>query len=207
MNADDEKRLGKRESNRRDRIARIQSAAIAEFSAKGYEETTMDDIAAAADVSRRNLFHYFPTKEDLALHWFSQYHQLLIGCVSERPPEEDIGTAVIAAVIKTLGMAKPNSASLLKLVFDTPALSRGFYARHAAIESALSDALLARKQRGRFDCDLIAMAVVGMLRLNGQRWISEEAPSSALASFLSAVRRFKRLVGAMEVGRASSYET
>jgi AcrR family transcriptional regulator len=37
------------------------------FVAQGYDETTIDDIAAAAGLSRRTLFRYFASKEDLVL--------------------------------------------------------------------------------------------------------------------------------------------
>jgi AcrR family transcriptional regulator len=45
----------------------IALVALRHFDAHGYEETTMDDIAAAAGVSRRTLFRYFPSKP--ALVW------------------------------------------------------------------------------------------------------------------------------------------
>ena len=38
------------------------------FAAKGYDATTVDEVAGAADVSRRTLFRYFPSKESLVFH-------------------------------------------------------------------------------------------------------------------------------------------
>src|SRR6266511_4300118 len=42
----------------------LTSAAVELFLAKGYEETTVDEIAEAAGVARRTFFRYFRTKED-----------------------------------------------------------------------------------------------------------------------------------------------
>jgi AcrR family transcriptional regulator len=43
----------------------IQDEAVRLFLEQGYERTTIDQIAAAAEVSERTLFRYFPTKADI----------------------------------------------------------------------------------------------------------------------------------------------
>jgi AcrR family transcriptional regulator len=45
----------------------VQAEALRLFVAKGYEQTTVDDIAHAAAMSPRTFFRYFPTKEDVVL--------------------------------------------------------------------------------------------------------------------------------------------
>ncbi len=50
---------GLRERKRTETHARIQAEAIRLFLERGFETTTLDDIAEAAGVSRRSLFHYF----------------------------------------------------------------------------------------------------------------------------------------------------
>ena len=51
----------------------ISGAAIALFLQRGYDAVSIAEIAAAADVSRRTLFAYFPTKDDLVLHRFADH--------------------------------------------------------------------------------------------------------------------------------------
>jgi AcrR family transcriptional regulator len=56
---------GLRERKRRETLDRIGKAGLALFAAKGYEATTLDDIAAAAGISRRTFFYYFKSKDDI----------------------------------------------------------------------------------------------------------------------------------------------
>ena len=46
----------------------IAAAAMALFSARGFDDVTVADVARAADVSEKTVFNYFPTKEDLVVH-------------------------------------------------------------------------------------------------------------------------------------------
>lgn len=56
---------GKRQRTR-DRIAQ---AGVALFQAQGFEATTMEQVAAAADVVRGTLYNHFPVKEAIVVHW------------------------------------------------------------------------------------------------------------------------------------------
>ena len=54
----------------------LARTAIELFAAKGYDDTTLEEVAAAAGVSRRTLFNYFRNKEDLALSGLSEQGEL-----------------------------------------------------------------------------------------------------------------------------------
>jgi hypothetical protein len=60
---------GLRERKRRQTRDRLTKVAMELFLARGFEATTLDDIAAAAEISRRSFFHYFASKEDVVLAW------------------------------------------------------------------------------------------------------------------------------------------
>ncbi|MCD2193193.1 TetR family transcriptional regulator [Actinomycetospora endophytica] len=59
--------MGLRERKKERTRAELQRHALRLFRDHGYAETTVDDIAAAAEVSRSTFFRYFPTKEDVVL--------------------------------------------------------------------------------------------------------------------------------------------
>ncbi|WP_423463902.1 TetR/AcrR family transcriptional regulator [Promicromonospora sp. MS192] len=56
-----------RERTRRAVHAEITDTALRLFVEQGYEATTVDQIAAAAGISRRSFFHYFGSKEDVVM--------------------------------------------------------------------------------------------------------------------------------------------
>ncbi len=59
--------LGLRERKKVKTLNAIQAHALRLFREQGYEDTTMEQIAQAAEVSLSTIFRYFPTKEDLVL--------------------------------------------------------------------------------------------------------------------------------------------
>lgn len=56
-----------RERKRRETKKRITDAGMELFIRHGFDATTLDDIAAEADISRRNFFHYFKSKDEILL--------------------------------------------------------------------------------------------------------------------------------------------
>jgi AcrR family transcriptional regulator len=55
----------KRELRKRELRSRIIDAAMGLFTEKGFADTTIDEICTSADVARRTLYAYFPTKNDI----------------------------------------------------------------------------------------------------------------------------------------------
>jgi AcrR family transcriptional regulator len=64
----------------------IQEHALRLFAEKGYDATTVDEIAAAAGVSHMTFFRYFPRKEEVVE--YDEYDPLLEELIAARPPDE-----------------------------------------------------------------------------------------------------------------------
>ena len=66
--------------------AELERVAFALFEAKGFDETTVDDIAAAAGIGRRTFFRYYPSKNDVVWGDFDGELARLRGWLAATPP-------------------------------------------------------------------------------------------------------------------------
>jgi AcrR family transcriptional regulator len=164
---------GRRARKRRETRDRITDAAMALFLARGFDAATVDDIAAAADVSKRSFFDYFPTKEDVIFAWQDEFGGALAAAVAARPADEPLTKVVEEALTSVIvAAADPRALAIGKLVRDTPALRARDHLKYAKLEQQLGDALSART-KGDADtlrARLIAMITVGAMRVAGEAW-------------------------------------
>ncbi|GAA4149742.1 TetR family transcriptional regulator [Actinomadura keratinilytica] len=145
-------RAGLRERKKqRTRMALID-AALDLFLAQGYEQTTIDEIAAAVQVSQRTFFRYFAAKEDVLFGYMSEFDHLLLAELAARPARERPFTALFEALrglLRAIAEGDPADAGrfrrVLRVVEGTPALAAGQMARFAATEETLA-AAIARRQ-------------------------------------------------------------
>lgn len=77
---------GRRERKKLETRERILDCAVTLFAARGYDVTTLDDIAECADVARATVFNHFARKEDLVLGWFDRRRVELANVLAEREP-------------------------------------------------------------------------------------------------------------------------
>ena len=87
---------GLRELKKARTRAEIQRKALLLFQRQGYAATTIEQIAAAAEVSQSTFFRYFPSKEDVVL--YDDYDPVLMAALVRQPAE----LSPIAAIRRTL---------------------------------------------------------------------------------------------------------
>jgi AcrR family transcriptional regulator len=85
--------IGLRERGKARRRAAIIRAAYELFAERGYDATTIADIAEAAEVSPRTVAMYFPSKQDIALSRFSDGVASLTDAIRDRRPGEKVHDA------------------------------------------------------------------------------------------------------------------
>jgi AcrR family transcriptional regulator len=83
----------------RETIARV---AVELFEQRGYEATTLADIADAADISTRTIFAYFPSKEDILFCDFPELKAAFAHALAERPGDKDALETVRDFVLSSL---------------------------------------------------------------------------------------------------------
>jgi AcrR family transcriptional regulator len=83
-----------REDKKRETKQRISDVATQLFYARGFEAVTVEEIAAAAHVSKMTVFNYFARKEDLMLDREAEVQLLLRGALDAKPPTQSPVDAV-----------------------------------------------------------------------------------------------------------------
>lgn len=115
MTDQQERPAGLRERTRRAVQAEIVAAAMRLFLERGFEATSMDQIATEVGMSRRSLFRYFGTKEDIVLGDHAAHGQVLRAALEERPADEPPWQALRAALVALLRSLPYDSEDFLKI--------------------------------------------------------------------------------------------
>jgi AcrR family transcriptional regulator len=121
----------------RDAIAR---AALRLFAERGYDETTLAEIAEAADVAPRTIFAHFENKEDIL---FSDEGGVLDE-LKRRLDDRPAGTTTVDALREFVAcMKSPDEDDRLrkKVIMASPALQMKMRAHHAQIQPMLAESI------------------------------------------------------------------
>jgi AcrR family transcriptional regulator len=185
---------GLRQRKRQQTRERLTRVAMALFLERGFEATTLDDIATAADISRRSFFHYFASKEDVVFAWQEESTAALIEAVAARPANESMLTAAENAISAMVGQLEPGEAvAMAQLKRDNPALQARDQVKYEKLERALADALGKRagQRTGKLEARLVAMIATGAMRVGGEFWATEgarEKPEALAKRTFAAIR-------------------
>ena len=133
-------KLGLRERKKQQTRERIARVALELFAERGYDETTLAEIAEAADVSPRTIFAYYESKEDILFCEEGVFLDRLREMLEERPP----GTTTIDAVREFFASIEPpdEQARLRKKVVNAnPTLHIRMGSQHARLEPMLVESI------------------------------------------------------------------
>jgi AcrR family transcriptional regulator len=142
-----EEATGLRERKRQRTREAIIDAALRLFDERGFEQTTIADIAAEADIAPRTFFGYFPSKEDVVFHDFDDVFAGLRNRLHDREEGEtsiDALRAWIAGVVEAHRFEDERARCRRRVIDGTPALQahdRGVLGRFEGVlgEAVASD--------------------------------------------------------------------
>ncbi|MDN4614801.1 TetR family transcriptional regulator [Leifsonia sp. F6_8S_P_1B] len=127
----------------------VALVALRHFDAHGYDETTMDDIAAAAGVSRRTLFRYFPSKPALVWGGMEPVVERMRAVFDAAGETEPVRDVLARAFTESLDLGPDRLEATrrrLRLMAAHPALV-GFGITSLAVDRDLLCTFLARRLR------------------------------------------------------------
>lgn len=174
-------REGLRERKRRETHLRIQNAARALFVARGYARTTLEDIADAANLSRRTLFHYFKSKDDILMSMAGGMGEALVQGLDAQPPGKS-PLATMMEAMKDIAEAQPHEELLIfdKVMRSSEAVLARKRANYILSEEVLFEAMQRRwpEPAMREELRLAANMVVSVVRLSLEQFNREEGKRS-----------------------------
>jgi len=169
-----ENQEGLRARKRRATSQRLAETGLKLFLQQGYEATTLDQIAEAAGVSRRTVFHYFDQKEDILLAWKAGFADAMrTAILAQRPDKPPVTLALDAFLQLASQFEADDHIRIERLLASTERLDASKHAKYAEQEQAVFEALTElspapdRRERLR----LVAMVAVGALRVAFERWL------------------------------------
>lgn len=137
--------LGLRERKKAQTRRAIQEQALRLFLAKGYEATSVEEIATAAGVSHMTFFRYFPTKEDVVLA--DDYDPLIGELIAARPRDEPavvkIRHALLDGLTRVYAADRDALLTRTRLILRTPALRARLWDQSISAERLIVSALAA----------------------------------------------------------------
>lgn len=145
--AGDRPRPGLRERRKALTAAELEAAAYRLFGERGFDNVTVDDIAAEADVSRRTFFRYFASKEDVLLADHFVQLARLREAMAARPGDEPIVTALRNALLSLTSDFEERKDKVIiraRLMRDTPSLQARSLVHQKLWEDAMQEMVAER---------------------------------------------------------------
>jgi AcrR family transcriptional regulator len=180
---------------RAEREQQMLSVAHVLFAERGYGAVTMDDVAAAAGITKPLLYNYFGNKERLYLACMRPAGDALVGTVVRAVAETTNATDALDAGLRSFFAFLAEDRAAWRVLFDETLPRGGEVARHVAeyrerITQLVADALLAqlpRARRAKASTEVRAMsvAVMGAAEALGRWWLrTDETSADAAAEML-----------------------
>ncbi len=160
---------GLRERKRRETLQRITEVGIRLFVERGYEATTLDDIAEAAGISRRTFFYYFKSKDEILLQLQSGMGEMIVTALNDQPASQKPLAAVRDAVIASVALIPADDMIAIdRLMRSNEMVQARKQASYVQHERTIFEALREKwpEPERETALRLVAMAAIGAIRLS-----------------------------------------
>ncbi|MFJ8789898.1 TetR/AcrR family transcriptional regulator [Streptomyces sp. NPDC102462] len=182
--------MGRWEPNARGRLA---EAALALYSERGYEQTTVAEIAGRAGLTERTFFRHYADKREVLFDGSGALQELFVDAVAGATPSAapiDAVAAGLEAASALFHDRRDHARRRQAVVMANPELMERELIKLASLSAALADAL---RRRGIAEpaASLTAEAGVAVFKVGFERWTAaaeERALSQVLRESLAAFR-------------------
>jgi AcrR family transcriptional regulator len=184
----------------------IWVAAMEMFCSAGYDETTIDQIAAKANVSRRTFFRYFSSKDDVMAATMKGYGAALVRTLKEQPAScnpFDAAKAVAKRVAR-LAADSPYAEQMMRIGEKSADARSAQILALPVIEDELGSAFASRLGEGPDACRtacLLASVTLSVTKMSIAQWLKK--PQESIESVVDgAFASLKQIFGKSEKSKA-----
>lgn len=135
------------------RAVQQEIAEVAErlFLERGYESTTVQDVAEAVGISQRTFFRYFATKDEVLFLHFDRTAHTVLEAIDERPLDERPWETLRVVIREAIAQSSPQAegewaAKVQRIAEGAPVLTGILLNRFSRLEQEVTERLLARAQ-------------------------------------------------------------
>jgi AcrR family transcriptional regulator len=162
-----------------DARGRLIQAATELYTERGFEQTTVAEIAERASLTERTFFRHFADKREVLFFGAASLQALLVQAVTEAPEDATPIDAVEAAIEVAGGVLQENrdfAVARHAIIAANPDLQERELIKLSTLASAMAEAL---RQRGVKDqaASLAGEAGVAVFKIAFERWVKESSPS------------------------------
>ena len=173
--------------------ADIEAAAFALFARNGFEETTVEDIAAGAGIGRRTFFRYFASKNDVVWGEFDTGLEHLREALESADPDQPWMDELRAAVVDFNALTPeqvPVHRARMELILHVPALQAHATLMYARWREVVTQFVAARTgtKPGELLPRLVGHATLAAAVAAYEQWLAE--PGTRLDALLDASMRW-----------------
>lgn len=178
---------GRREQKKRETMQRIGQTGLKLFLEKGFEQTTLDEIAAEAGIARRTFFHYFNSKEEVLLAYMDGggFAKALRAALLAQSTDQSPLSSVKGGLLQMLDVQETQVATEVdRLLHSTEALRARLQTGIIETERVVFETLGEMwPDADRVSLRMAAMAGIGAMRIAKEAWRREER-KAPLATYL-----------------------
>lgn len=159
----------------------LMNVALRLFEARGFDDTTVEEIAAAADVAPRTFFRYFSTKVDVLFADHPEEIALIRNALAARSPDDTVIDALRGAMLEGIGKAVADPTRFLtrsRLVASVPAAEAHSRYLDARFEDVIAEAVaadLGTDPTGDLQARVIARVAWGTACAARDVWVASDA--------------------------------
>jgi AcrR family transcriptional regulator len=158
-------------------LGRLEKAAMELFSERGYEETTVAEIAERAGLTERTFFRYYGDKREVLFAGSTHFRENFVGAV-ETAPDSLTSLQAVTAGVERAGAAleefrgREFALARQRLIVANPELRERELIKLADVTAGIAEALRARGA-GEPEASMTAELGMAAFRVGFERWVSK----------------------------------